>query len=867
MWSTIRGTTWISPFWIVLILIGSTGAVRAQTACFVDGYHGGVYGHYPDGYTRFIVDTLKQHPGWKINLEIEPETWDRLKTNDLTAYAELQALAADQTAGGRIEFVNPTYAQSYLWNISGESIIRQFQYGIKKVREHFAGAVFSTYSAEEPCFTSALPGILKSLGYRNAALKNPDTCWGGYVRAFGGELVNWVGPDGTGLPTAPRYAVEALQPRSTWQTMAWNNSAAYLEAARNAGIQHPVGMCFQDAGWRNGPWLGDPAARRSEYVTWRGYFQQIASQQAAPDWRLTQEDVQVSLLWGAQVLQRLAQQVRAAENRLVQAEKMAALASFYAGSPYPTGVFDEAWRNLMLAQHHDCWIVPYNGRPGNTWADKVARWTAAAQIASGEVMQQSMRALGRGGTNQAEVRVFNTLGRKRREAVSVALPADWQGPAAKVLDERGQEVVCQLAAKTESGCQQLLFPAEVPALGYCTYRVQPVTQPNRRQGASVTNTQDGWVSIETDLYRIVLDPAKGGVIRSLRSRLAGEKEFVDARNSRYFNEIRGRFYGGQEQFRSGTDSMASVKVLSHGPVRVVVEVTGKVGEHPFTEVISAAQGQRRIDFNLRLDWVGDPGVGNGYGQKERYRQEENQRAFYDDRDKLLGLFPPNLQGQKVYINAPFDVTESRLTNTFFTSWDGIKNNVVLHWLDVTDANGEYGLALLTDHTTSYVHGEDHPLGLVLQYSGIGLWGRHYAIAGPTTVHYALVPHRGRWDQAEISGESAAWNEPLMAVLANSNGPTREGRQSMLELSGSGWEVTTMTVEGKSRFIRLFNAVGDDRAQRLSLDGRAANVSLVELNGNTRETLRATVTPDRRTTVELAIPRFGVRTIRLDDCAP
>ncbi len=193
--------------------------------------------------------------------------------------------------------------------------------------------------------------------------------------------------------------------------------------------------------------------------------------------------------------------------------------------------------------------------------------------------------------------------------------------------------------------------------------------------------------------------------------------------------------------------------------------------------------------------------------------------------------------------------------------------MVLQWLDVTDATGDYGLALLTDHTTSYVHGEDHPLGLVLQYSGIGLWGRRYSIAGPTTVHYALVPHRGRWDQGEISGESAAWNEPLTAVLANSNGPAREGRQSMLELSGSGWEMTTMMVEGKSRFIWLFNAAGDDRAQRLSLDGRAANVSLVELNGNTRETLRTTVMPGRRTAVELAIPRFGVRTIKLDDCEP
>src|SRR5512137_447254 len=201
--------SWIRGCWAVLALICLAGVARAQTAYSVDGYHGGVYGHYPDGFTRFIVDTLKQHPAWRINLEIEPETWDRAKTNEPAAYAELQALAADQTVAGRIEFVNPAYAQPYLWNISGESIIRQFQYGMKKVREHFPGAVFSTYSAEEPCFTSALPGILRSLGCQHAALKNPDTCWGGYVRAFGGELVNWVGPDGARLPTVPRYAVEA----------------------------------------------------------------------------------------------------------------------------------------------------------------------------------------------------------------------------------------------------------------------------------------------------------------------------------------------------------------------------------------------------------------------------------------------------------------------------------------------------------------------------------------------------------------------------------------------------------------------------------------------------------------------------------
>src|SRR5581483_12289807 len=63
-----------------------------QVAYFVDGFHGGVYGHYPTNYTEFIVDSLARHPGWKINLEIEPETWDSAQKRTPKAYADLQRL-------------------------------------------------------------------------------------------------------------------------------------------------------------------------------------------------------------------------------------------------------------------------------------------------------------------------------------------------------------------------------------------------------------------------------------------------------------------------------------------------------------------------------------------------------------------------------------------------------------------------------------------------------------------------------------------------------------------------------------------------------------------------------------------------------
>ena len=344
----------------LILLFFISFAASAQKAYFIDGYHGGVYGHYPHGYTGFIVKKLKENPFWKINLEIEPETWDSVLVREPEALKELQALFADQSMTGRIEYVSPAYGQSYLFNISGESIIRHFSYGMKKLWQYFPGAVFTTYSSEEPCFTSALPQILSSFGYKYASLKNPNTCWGGYTRAFGGELVNWAGPDGTKLITVPRYATEGLVPNSTWQTEGWTNSPKYIREALAYGIKNPVAMTLQDAGWRNGPWIGngDRGYQPTEYKTWRDYVANASIKTPKEDWRFSQEDMLVSLVWGSQVMQKIAQQVRISENKIVMAEKIAALGKVYGNAPWPQQAIDEAWRTLMLSQHHDCWIVP-----------------------------------------------------------------------------------------------------------------------------------------------------------------------------------------------------------------------------------------------------------------------------------------------------------------------------------------------------------------------------------------------------------------------------------------------------------------------------------------------------------------------------
>ena len=105
---------------------------------------------------------------------------------------------------------------------------------------------------------------------------------------------------------------------------------------------------------------------------------------------------------------------------------------------------------------------------------------------------------------------------------------------------------------------------------------------------------------------------------------------------------------------------------------------------------------------------------------------------------------------------------------------------------MAEQEGDYALALFSDHTTSYSHGEDYPLGLTAQYSGNGLWGPDYKITGPLRMKYAIVPHRGKWDKAAIATKSDCWNEPLLCSYHPS---VKLESRSLVNLKNSGYQVS------------------------------------------------------------------------------
>ena len=86
----------------------------------------------------------------------------------------------------------------------------------------------------------------------------------------------------------------------------------------------------------------------------------------------------VTLPWGNQTLRSLARHVRSAENRILIAEKFAAMAAVWAGARWPRAELIDAWDQLLRAQHHDGWIVctTRSGRQHWGWQVNAETWVS-----------------------------------------------------------------------------------------------------------------------------------------------------------------------------------------------------------------------------------------------------------------------------------------------------------------------------------------------------------------------------------------------------------------------------------------------------------------------------------------------------------
>jgi alpha-mannosidase len=532
------------------------------------------------------------------------------------------------------------------------------------------------------------------------------------------------------------------------------------------------------------------------------------------------------------------------------------MADVLADYPWPQAQLDEAWRTLLLSQHHDCWIVPYNRHEGLAWAEHVAHWTGGTCQASDAVIEQSLARLSGPATNAGRffVRVFNSQAQARAEAVTVEAPGDW--PQASVLDGRSRKVPSQIIE--ENGVRRILFAARAPSLGCATYELVAVSTKTAA-GAAAREENDGCLRLDTDFYTMILDPKRGGAIKSLIAKQLRHREFVDVGSGQCFNGLRG-YFGAQKDFVSTTDNSAQIELLENGPLRLRAKVSIQLASNAVTQWITLVQGEPRIDFDTRIDWQGACRL--GATEPSAYSATSDKKAFYDDQYKLRALFPMSQRNCAIYKDAPFDVTKSKLENTYFDRWSQIKNNVILHWIDAFDSADGIGMALLTNHTTSYSHGPENLIGLTIQYCGMGLWGRDYIVQAPTDVHYALLPHKGDWENSGLWFEAGRWDEPLQVDVVRGKSSGDDSECSLVTIDGDGLEVTTMRVANGKILVRLFNPSTQPKTRTILYNSPVRAIERIQLSGGVMERIPIRRASGNAVKFDVSLPPFGIGTLQI-----
>jgi hypothetical protein len=355
----------------------------------IDGYHGGItfwdwlalprggfwYEYCWDLVGRLLIERALARPSLQTVFDVDGHTFEQMAGARPRQIARL----AQAVQTGAIEVVNGTYGQPLSLTVSGEAIVRHFYYGLRAIEEA-TGARVESFLSQEPQFFPQMPQVLAGFGFRRAVLR---THWAPFGSDPGvdADVVRWRGPDGSEMPTVPRYAFTDyrwLRPDHRGlekggltgaDLVRWGRDQ--LDSLRRRSEMHGVGRPLlsrvadfhmvdparPDAPLANARAL---AAQGLRFVTVREYFQEGGDDCPALTWGI--DDMPATIPWGlgAEALQRARTE---AEGDLLAAERLDAVAGALA-APGQAAKLDSAWKNLLHAQHHDLHICgPWHSRP------------------------------------------------------------------------------------------------------------------------------------------------------------------------------------------------------------------------------------------------------------------------------------------------------------------------------------------------------------------------------------------------------------------------------------------------------------------------------------------------------------------------
>lgn len=538
---------------------------------------------------------------------------------------------------------------------------------------------------------------------------------------------------------------------------------------------------------------------------------------------------------------------RTEKDLMLYAEPMAVFASLM-GAPYPQSFIDLSYNYLLQNHGHDS--IGACGRD-IVYDDVVCRFRQSHEI-SLCVLERAFMDIA-GGIQFKAVEcdsmalvVYNPSPFRRTEVINavIDIPLEWKCPGFMVLDENGNRMSMQVVGK--SPFQQVvqspndtantydstrytvrLMAGDVPAMGYRAFIAVPDmnTRPQNPQslitGMQRMENEHIAVTINSNGTLDIADKATGRQYKGLGYfRDTGETgspwEHIPPQHDTMFTTLNER--AEITLINDGElEAVYSVKIAWSLPEgRTADEKARSVHRKPFdiTNTVTLKKGAR---------WV------------EVVTEFNNQCEDH----YLQVSFPTGIKATNSMAQGQFDVVARPVAKLDYTQYDEIPitEQPMNSFVDMSD--GAVGLTLLNDGLKAYeAHGDGEdtvsltllrcfPLRIcvtteLLDYSA---QDKGSQCIGKQSFRYAVMPHAGDWEQANVWQAAERFTGKLLACQI---GITKHGvnplSHSFLELKVEGLHVSAIkrSESGLGWVVRVFNPSDKPMRNALRLNGGNAS---------------------------------------------
>ncbi len=451
---------------------------------------------------------------------------------------------------------------------------------------------------------------------------------------------------------------------------------------------------------------------------------------------------------------------RRAENVLLRAEKWSSIAASLGVQDYPHEQLEQAWKLLLFNQFHDTLAGTSIAPAYDDARDQLGHASSIAANAFNAATQSIARQIQV--DHEDDVRpvvVFNP--HPWPVTTDVELEYTWMREAGvHVVDDEGKAVPMQYMrplTTMSSSRARLVFPVELPPLGYRTYCVRP--------GAHDLGLMNVLPELRIESRAVVVDD---------RSDTWGHDVVA------YDAEV-------------GVFERVSREEVENGPVRAVVRVLSRYGSSTLREDYVFSRGKPYVDVRVTLDW--------------------------HEPLKLLKLrYGAGVDAAEATYETPYGHVV-RPTNGHEEpgqSWVDVSGdgrglaviNDAKYGYDVR--GGEIGITAVRSPVWAWHDPRELEEGGDFEYMDLGR----------QTFNVRLVPHEGDWRNAGVVRFAAELNQPPFALIETFHDGPLPQRNSFADDGGGNVVVTVVkrAEDGEGWAVRAVETAGRDADARIEVLG-------------------------------------------------